>query len=34
VLGVSSTTVKRDAAMAKAWLVRELAGTSLDGDAG
>ncbi|HEX6902509.1 MAG TPA: ECF-type sigma factor [Thermoanaerobaculia bacterium] len=34
VLAVSPTTVKRDTAMAKAWLMRELRGRGSDADAG
>lgn len=34
VLAVSPTTVKRDTAMAKAWLMRELGGGGADADAG
>lgn len=34
VLGVSPTTVKRDTAMARAWLIRELGGEKDDGRSG
>lgn len=34
VLAVSPTTVKRDTAMARAWLIRELGGGGSDADAG